>query len=119
MSDDVIVSCKLLHGLYLDVKGKRIRLNGIMHSKYIERLSFTPDPQAVGLTKVPREFWQAWLAEHQTYEPVLKGLIFASEKKQDALDEAKEKTGVKHGLERISNDDLPHNVQRIAAGQAV
>lgn len=118
MSDDVIVSCKLLHGLYIEVNKKRILLKGIQQSGRSVAPFFMPPSHIVGLTKVPREFWEAWIKDHREFAPVKKGLIFASEKKQDAVDEAKEKAGVKHGLERIDPDKLPKEVKAVKAGEA-
>lgn len=117
MSDDVLVACKLPHGIYLNVGKQRIKLNGVMHSRHLEVPFFMAPMKAVGLTKVPRDFWDAWIKDHQEFEPVKKGLIFASDKKKRLLDEADEKSDLKSGLERIDPSKLPKSLKQVKAGQ--
>ncbi|MDI2112101.1 hypothetical protein [Commensalibacter nepenthis] len=117
MSDDILVACKLPHGIYLDVGKQRVRLNGVMQSGRIEAPFFMAPSNSVGLTKVPRDFWEAWIKDYQEFEPVKKGLIFASDKKKRLLDEADEKSEVKSGLERIDPSKLPKTLEQVKAGQ--
>ncbi|CAI3932158.1 hypothetical protein [Commensalibacter papalotli (ex Botero et al. 2024)] len=117
MSDDVLVACKLPHGIYLDVGKQRVKLNGVMQSGRLEAPFFTAPAKSVGLTKVPRDFWEAWIKDHQEFEPIKKGLIFASDKKKRLLDEADEKSEFKSGLERINPSKLPNSLEQVKAGQ--
>ncbi|MDI2091676.1 hypothetical protein [Commensalibacter oyaizuii] len=117
MSDDVLVACKLPHGIYLDMGKQRIKLNGIMQSGRVEAPFFMAPLNSVGLTKVPRDFWEAWIKEHQDFEPVKKGLIFASDKKKRLLDEADEKSDVKSGLERLDPSQLPKTLEQVQPGK--
>lgn len=117
MSDDILVACKLPHGIYLDVGKQRVKLNGVMQSGRLEAPFFTAPANSVGLTKVPRDFWDAWINDHQEFEPVKKGLIFASSKKKRLLDEADEKADLKSGLERINPSKLPKTLEQVKAGQ--
>lgn len=117
MSDDIVVACKLPHGIYLDVGKQRIQLNGVMQSGRVHAPFFMAPSNAVGLTKVPRDFWEAWVQEHQEFMPFKKGLIFASDKKKKVLDEASEKTSLKSGLERIDPNKMPKDVKSIQAGE--
>ena len=50
---------------------------------------------------VPADFWDAWLDQHKEHDLVKSGLIFAFERRNDAVACAKEHKGIKTGLERI------------------
>lgn len=92
----VTVGCKLPNGIHLDHQGKRVTIKGANSSVVIG---------GHGLTEgVDKEFWDGWLAEHQDYEPVKQGLIFAQNTTRNAEAEAKEKEGNLSGLEGVDPD---------------
>lgn len=119
MSDIVIVACKLPHGLILEVGKQKVELNGSMQIGRSSTPFFMPATQMVGLTKVPRDFWEAWVKDHEDFAPYKKGLVFASDKKKKALDEAKEKESLIHGLEPIDPASLPKSLEQLKAGQDI
>lgn len=98
----VTVACKLPHGLQLQVGDKKL----------IARGANAPDAIAgFGLTAMPEDFWNAWEAEHKTFEPFVKGLIFAQPKNGDARAEAKEKEDLKTGLEPLDPNAIVSSVK--------
>ncbi len=115
MSDIVIVVCKLPHGIILEVGRKKIKLKGSMQLGHFY-LSISILSQIVGLTKVPKDLWEAWIKDHQEFMPYKKGLIFAVDKKKRILDEAKEKEALFHGLEPINTSKMPKTLEQIKAG---
>lgn len=116
MSDDVLIACKLPFGLHLDLGKQRVTLNGSGKSKEVGSFFSIPS-KAYGLTKVPCDFWDAWIKLNGNLDAVKRGYIFANETKKDLKAEAKEKSDLKTGLERIDPDKLPKGVKQIAAGQ--
>lgn len=116
MTDTVIVACKLPHGVILEVGKQKVELKGSIQLGR-SQTPFLMAPQMVGLTKVPRDFWEAWLKDHQEFAPYKKGLIFAADKKKKALDEAKEKEVLQHGLEPINPRKMPKALEQVKAGQ--
>lgn len=116
MSDDVLIACKLPYGLHLDLGKQRVTLNGSGKSEKVGRF-FSISSEAYGLTKVPRDFWESWFKANSNLDAVKKGYIFASESRKDLKAEAKEKSDLKTGLERIDPNKLPKGVKQIEAGQ--
>ncbi|CAI3933495.1 unnamed protein product [Commensalibacter communis] len=107
MNDILVVGCKLPFGVHLDLDGKRVTLNGAMKSENGE----------VGLTQLPKDFWESWLAKHQDFAPVTTGHIFAAKSQKKAIAEGKEKGDLKTGLEPVDPKTLPKGTEQIEAGQ--
>lgn len=118
MNDTIIVACKLPHGIILEVGKQKIELKGSMQLGR-SQTPFFMSAQMVGLTKVPRDFWEAWLKDHQDFIPYKKGFIFAADKKKKVLDEAKEKETLLHGLEPINPSLMPKALEQVKAGQSL
>jgi len=133
----VTVACKLPHGLYLDVvdpsvfdgidpkvgvvarpidESSRIRINGCARPVGVP----LPDdaPQIVGgyaLTpNVPADFWEKWLSQNKNAPYVKANLIFAHEKAGSVVGEAKDKRGVRSGLEGMDPDKPAPGIERDA-----
>ncbi|QNT78274.1 hypothetical protein [Entomobacter blattae] len=110
----VIVGCKLPNGLVIDIKGKgRVHLQGSNAASlasspalYNPRTAESA-PEAVGLTMVEETFWKSWCAQMKGFPPLENGLIFAATKKRDVLAEAKEKSAIKTGLDRMEKPKPP------------
>jgi hypothetical protein len=74
----VTVACGLPHGMHLQLRATdqegRITLPGVVTPGGIP-----PTPGAVTLTPgVPRDFWDAWLAENAHLDAVTRGLVYAT-----------------------------------------
>lgn len=89
---DVVVGCKLPHGLIINQAGHKIVLAGENSSRVIG---------GYGMTSVDKDLMSAWMADHKGFTPVKQGLIFFQESKAKAKDEATEKAKVKSGFEGI------------------
>lgn len=118
MTDTVIVACKLPHGIILEVGKEKVELKGSMQLGR-SQTPFYMAAQIVGLTKVSKDFWEAWVKEHQEFVPYQKGFIFAADKKKHVLDEAKEKETLRHGLEPIDSGNMPKSLEQVKAGQVI
>lgn len=118
MAETVIVACKLPHGIILEVGKEKVELKGSMHLGR-PQTPFYMASQIVGLTKVSRDFWEAWVKQHENFVPYQKGFIFAADKKKKVLDEAKEKETLMHGLEPIDSAKMPKSLEQVKAGQAI
>lgn len=114
--DNVWVQCKLPHGLWIhmDVPGvsdtpkrepinranlkTRIRLNGANSGAVVgargRRLGY-------GLTEVPRDFWETWLASHREYDPVVNKQILVEESRDRAIASSMDHVENKTGFEQI------------------
>jgi hypothetical protein len=130
----VAVACKLPHGLVMRVfdmvetqepvmgggyraikvareRAKRVTLEGWSHPQ-----NMAPNSQIVGgfaLTpNVDKEFWDAWLAQNAELDAVRNGLIFAHEKTMSLEAEARDKTTLKSGLERLDPNKLPRGIEK-------
>jgi len=55
-----------------------------------------------GLTTVDAEMFEAWMADHISYTPVRKGLIFMEKNRSFATAAAKEREGLKTGMEPLA-----------------
>jgi len=91
---NVSVACKLPHGLVLSIEGKpSVTLAGANH----------PDAVAgFGITRVDKDFFEAWSGIHKDFIPLTKGLIFAQERSDSLRAEANEKTSEKTGFEGLN-----------------
>lgn len=56
---------------------------------------------------VPKDLWDEWRRQNSDLPAVKNGLIIAYEAPDKAIDAAKERKGLKTGLERINPHDLP------------
>lgn len=112
--DNVWVQCKLPHGLWIhqdqdaigdDLKPRkepvletRIRLNGANSGAVVgargRRLGY-------GLTEVPRDFWDRWLAAHKDFAPVKAKLILVEETRERAIASSIDHVEAKTGFEQI------------------
>lgn len=92
---NVIVSCKLPHGLIIKTGGKSVTLNGANSSRIIG---------GYGLTPVDKDFFDAWKAEYATFEPLKSGLIFEQANERSAVSQATEQQEIKSGLEPLDLD---------------
>lgn len=131
----VTVACKLPHGLIcrlhrkserpVEVLGGGIRMvveweatgdeftiNGNAHP-YNEAPK-VPLSHGFALTHgVRKDFWDAWLEQNKRHPAVLNGLIFAHERESKTIDEAREKTKQRTGLERIDPNNMPAEFNRV------
>lgn len=90
--DTVVIGCKLPHGLRLKVGDTTRVLRGSNTSRIIN---------GYGLTRLPRDFFEAWLKVHKNYVPVVRGLIFYQDNLKDAQSQAKEQQELRTGLEGL------------------
>jgi len=65
-----------------------------------------------GLTEVPEDFWDAWLAQHKGYPPLLNGSLFAQPTPDRATSQAKDQAKVKTGMEPMDPDRPAPGVTR-------
>lgn len=102
-TETVVVYCKIPNGYHLTVKDAAgvdhtYRINGPLNKKQ------QPDAPVIfghGATRIPKEFWEEWLAEHKELEPVKREHIFATAKPQDGKAMARERKDNRTGLEGI------------------
>lgn len=133
MAETVTVACKIPAGFWLRVfklvdfdeplmggglrtvkraqeLPDRVRLNGFAHPQ-----DSAPDQPIVGgfgLTHgVPKEFWGLWLEQNKDSDIVLNGLIFADPKPGMTEGQAREKSAVKSGLERLDPANPPKGIE--------
>ena len=114
MAEVVVVGCKLPNGLLLSVDGKTIRING--RARYNmpspTRKSLNTDVEyADGLTTVDKAFWDKWLADHKEYTPVMKGHVYASGNRNDAVAKAKDTEENLTGLEPLDPTKPTANIE--------
>jgi len=134
----VWVECKLPNGIVLyrekDAKaptGQKVRAeveklaldeNGrIKTTANVVRLNGANSSRVIGghgLTEVPADFWEEWLATHQDFEPLKNGMIKAQPTREraaaQALDEQKMPTGFEpidpnkpgRGLAPVPKDEI-------------
>lgn len=95
MSTPVTVGCKLPNGLVLKVGKAEVTIKGANDSRIIG---------GYGLTTVPSDFWEAWLAEYKDSSLVLNKIVFAQSTTAKAEAQAKEQEGVRTNLEPLKTD---------------
>jgi hypothetical protein len=61
---------------------------------------------------VSRDFWEAWLEQNRTHPAVVNGILFAH--KSDTKNMAKEREGLKTGLEPLQQDGDPRLPKRFS-----
>ena len=92
---NVIVGCKLPHGLIIKTGGKSVTLNGANSSRIVG---------GYGLTSVDKDVFEAWKAEYASFEPLKSGLIFEQANERSAVSQATEQQEIKSGLEPLDLD---------------
>lgn len=105
---NVIVGNKLTHPILLQLRNEdnevieEHALRGIMRDvkPFVTR-------DAVSLTPVPEDFWEAWAAwaEKNKFDPFVKGFIFANHTPASAKAEGREKANMRVGTEQLRPDD--------------
>jgi hypothetical protein len=111
MSKTVMVGCKIPTGLLLQLRSPEDN-HVVLAEKAIQGCAVDMQPyvreDAIGLTEVDAEFWEAWSlwAQANKYAPYTKGFIFAAVKAADVRAEAKDRLKEKTGLEALNQDDL-------------
>ena len=131
--DTVTVACKMPHGLVLRVfdmrdkdvvaaggtgrfsvkeaveRKQRVTLNGFAHPQ--DKAPLAPQVGGFGLTfGVPLEFFELWLTQNKDSDVVQNGLVFAHTKRDGAEGEAREKTDLQSGLERLDPTKPPPGI---------
>lgn len=128
----VSIACKLPNGLILQVYrkvrrripapagaanevdiyepyGKQYRVHGCSHPQ-----NMAPHCTIIGgyaiTANIPKQHWEAWLAQHRDDDMVRNGLIFANSTTKIA-GEAKEKKAIKSNLERLDPNKLPGKIK--------
>lgn len=105
MSETIIVASKLPYDLIIRLQDTFYTLNGCLKSRdKIDQVHFSYAPETIGTTKIPKDFWDAWVAKHQEFIPYKKGFIFAQKKISKVIDEGKDKASLKTGLERMDKE---------------
>lgn len=94
---NITVGCKLPHGLVITVGGKSVTLAGANSSHIIG---------GYGMTQVDKDLFEAWKKEFASYAPLKNGLIFEQASRSSAESEAKERSDIRSGFERL-NPDAP------------
>ena len=96
--------------------GQTFKLNGYSRPATGDE---PPPPATAGgfvLThNVPKDLWDAWLAQNKDLDLVKNGLVFAHEKSVNANAEAREKESLRSGLEPIDRNRLPKGVSSAKA----
>jgi hypothetical protein len=98
---NIVVGCKLPHGLHMELNGVRVTLNGGNSSEIVGT-----DGVKTGITVVDKDFFDQWAAIHKDAPYLKGGLIFANEKPANVKAEAADKEDLKTGFEGI-NPDAP------------
>lgn len=102
----VTVSLKHPNGILMKVGNREIKINGWNSDNSL----FISPTEKVGVTPdVPADLWKAWLESHKNHPLHKNGLIFANTSESKVKAEAKERTGVKSGMEQID----PKNVKSV------
>jgi len=131
----VTVACKILSGMTCRIHEKRkVTVVGLGHSKSEDQWFETdrvftvagpahaqnegPRHQNVGgfaiTYGVPKDLWDEWRRQNNDLPAVRNGHILAYETADKAMDAAKERKGLKTGLERVNPHDLPKIDPRFA-----
>ena len=95
--------------------GRRVLVNGNAASLRGKEKGILP-VGAYGLTMVPAADWEYIKKTYGGMEIFQHGLIFASERKADAADEAAEKAELRHGIEPIDPESTATKPDEAGAG---
>lgn len=131
--ETVTVACKLPHGLVLRVFDFVTRHEPVMGGGTREvKIAFaraetvTVKGNAVAYGRVPnwvieegcgltpgvnKEFWEKWVEQNADHAAVRAGLIFAYERHEAAVSEARNRHALKSGLEPLDPQKLPRGIQ--------
>jgi hypothetical protein len=139
MSATVTVCCRVPCGLILQLckpAKTRIPLPGggfveeVIHQKFGKAYRVNgyakPAGQDLGVTVIgaprgggyaitegiPEQFWEEWLAQNAEHDAVLNGMIFAADRKNEAVAEAKDKGALWDGLHPMEQSGDPRNPKR-------
>lgn len=89
MAKMTTIGCKMPMGLILSLNGVSHTLNGQNKSRMVNARGI-PFPEAVGITEIPKDFWDEWRKVYAKYAPLEKGLIF-EQSSEKAVEKAAEK----------------------------
>jgi hypothetical protein len=114
MGQQVTVACKLPHGLHLDIGDKRVTLNG---GNSGTALIVDGEGHGHGLTEVDKEFFDAWRALNADHPALKAELIFAHDKRDSAVAQARSNRKNRTGFEgldpnRPGSDIAPADEQK-------
>jgi hypothetical protein len=130
-AETVTVACKLPAGLIADIRAEP----KVMHTSQGDHLIAGPVLASVTFTgsaaqrrleaggqvlgeagnvvggygitpNVDKQFWDKWFEENKDYAPVAKGLIFALPSANAVRSEARDRAGVKNGMEPADRKDM-------------
>lgn len=101
-NNDVYVVSHLARGVsFLMPDGSKVRLNSRNdHLKGKESGILTSEGGCI--TKIAKDKWEYIKSHWKNFEPIKNGLIYASEKYNDAKAQAQEKQELKSGLEPVN-----------------
>lgn len=109
MPETVTVACRLPHGMHLDVyrdrdAAKTMRSAGQNPLHLRSRVTLAGANKSTliggcGITEVPKDHWDAWLAAHKDEPYIRNGFIWATKSQMDAAQEAKSREKDKTGFE--------------------
>lgn len=103
MAKTVTVACKLPNGLVIDHKGREVVLTGANAPTSVGGFGLTPNVDA--------DWFDDWMASNLDMPVVANEIIFANTAEK-AGDEAKEKKGIKTGLEPVDADKLGEGIEK-------
>lgn len=100
-ADTVVVALNRASGIVFTLPdGRRVTINGNAHHLRGKEKGILP-VGAFGLTTIARADWEAIKKIYGKMKLFESGLIFAAERKADAVDMAEERAELRHGLEPI------------------
>lgn len=106
MSKTVIVGCKIPTGLVLQLRDEanpsQVKAQVVLQGTVIDMAPYVRE-NAVGITEVDADFWEAWenWAIRTEFAPYAKGFVFSASKAADIKAEAIEKANEFTRLERL------------------
>lgn len=102
----VTVGCKLPNGIILEVGEKRQLINGANASAVIGGYGLTEN--------VDKEFFDKWMADHADLKFVKAELIFANDKTNNTVAQAKEHADEESGFEGVDPTQKPAGLTEAA-----
>lgn len=109
--EQVLIGCKLPHGLIMEIPepgdmlrprpvGKRVILKGANSLRTNPNAAQGTFPYAV--TSVDKEFWEAWLERHKDRPFITNELVFVAKNEADAKSMGRERIGERTGMEALN-----------------